>query len=200
MIDPEARVRFHPGTDQAHFWRGYLTLKRRNAACSADAERRQADRRLLNEAEPILPIGQTTRFSQPSATRYLGKGWSVRETAGIWTDGPRAELIFMPGPGGEAKPLALKVGFTAYMRPSLADQTIEILVDGRRVDTWTITRAMNDGRIHERTIDLGRRSREETEIVFHVLNPRQPSADREISDTRQLGIFLHWMILDARTP
>lgn len=196
MIDPEARIRFHPGTDQARFWRNYLALKSRNQTCTLDDARRQAERDLLNDAEPILDVGQTISFSQPSAARYLGTGWSALEPAGIWTDGPRAELVFQLASGAQARPLTLKVGFNAYMRPNLSNQAIDVLVDGQRVDTWTITPAMNDGRTHERTIDLGRRSIVETEIVFHVLNPRQPTTDREISDTRHLGIFLRWMALE----
>ena len=69
--------------------------------------------------------------------------------------------------------------------------------DGKRVDTWTITRAMNEGGVQERTIPLGlgRGPREETEVVLHILDPRQPLADRDIADTRHLGIFLHSMTL-----
>ncbi|MFO1159895.1 MAG: hypothetical protein U1E60_13730 [Reyranellaceae bacterium] len=197
MIDPEARIRFHPGTDQAHFWRRYLALKSRNQLCTEDGERQQADRRLLSDAEPILSIDHTILFSQLMSARYLGKGWSALEPAGVWTDGQRADLAFALAPGAEGKPLALKLRFTVYVRPSLPGQTIDILVDGKRVDTWTITRAMNEGGVQERTIPLGlgRGPREETEVVLHILDPRQPLADRDIADTRHLGIFLHSMTL-----
>lgn len=200
MIDPDARVRFHPGTDKAHFWRNYLTLKSKNQSCPPEDERRQAERRLLNDSEPVLAVGQDVRFSRPSAVRYLGGGWSAREEAGIWTDGARAELAFVVAPGPPLGPLVLKVDFTAYVRPNLPAQTVDVYVDGRRVDTWTIVRAVNDGRAQERAIPIepGRQAAEEIKVVFHILSPRQPEADREIADSRHLGIFLLSIVLESQ--
>lgn len=202
MIDPEARIRFPRGSDQAHFWRGYLQLESRSRACSRDADRQHAERRLLNDSEPILAIGHTVRFSTSSAMRYLGKGWSGQETMGAWTDGTRAELAFSLPTGTESQALGLTVGFVAYIRPGAAEQTVDVHVEGRRVDTWTITRALSDGRVHQRTIPIeaGWRPGQEIEVEFRILDPRQPVADREISDGRQLGIFILSMVLEPRTP
>ncbi|MFO1087436.1 MAG: hypothetical protein U1E21_23000 [Reyranellaceae bacterium] len=196
MIDPESGIRFHPEVDKAKFWRDYMRFVRDGRRCPPNGANRQADLRSLSELGPGLLVGQTIYFNDGSAIRYLDTGWSQQETWGVWTDGDRAYLVILPRSAPGAK-LWLLVVFTAYVPPSVGQQTIDVSVNGRIVDTWTISQQGDGKECCERSIALGSdlRPADEISIAFHISTPRNPDVDREIVDSRHLGLFLHSMTL-----
>jgi hypothetical protein len=201
-IDPERLIRFHPTTDKVDFWRGYMESLRAVRPCPADTTSRQAILRQANELRPTVGIGQTIRLMDKSGSAYLGTGWSGRETWGVWSDGERANLHFFPGadPGREA--LQLHLVFHVYVPPSVGHQKISVTVNGRPVDTWTISADMLGNGCCKRDIALGSdlKSSEEIDITFQIHNPRNPNVDREITDGRHLGLFIQTMTLLAEPP
>lgn len=201
LIDPERRVRFHPGTDSAKFWRDYLNFLRANRSCAGDAASRQAVLRQVNELGPTLAIGQTAHFNDRSTSRYLGMGWSQQEPWGVWSVAEQANLAFLPRfpPGTEG--LRLRVAFRPYIRPSIGQQTIAVSVNGRLVDSWTISKEMLDKGCCERTFALGWNlsTSDEIDVTFHIRDPRNSDADREIVDSRRLGLILQSMTLSGST-
>lgn len=201
LIDPERRVRFHPGTDTAKFWRDYMRFLRTHRSCSGDAAGRQAVLRQVNELGPALAIGQTVHLKDRAANRYLGMGWSQQEPGGVWSAAALANLVFLPRFPSGTDGLQLRVAFQPYARPLIGHQTISVSVNGRLVDTWTISQEMIDKGCCERTIALGRNrpATEEIDVTFHIRDPRNPDADREITDSRHLGLMLRSMTLTDST-
>lgn len=197
LIDPERRVRFHPGVDTAQFWRAYLRFQRAYRPCPGDDTDRQADFRRIHNFGPTIYTGQTVYFAKRSAIQYLGSGWAYQEPWGVWSESEKANLVFLPRPATGADGLQLRIAFRPYVPPSVGHQTIAVSVNGRLVDTWTITREMHDKGCCERSIALGRvlQSTDEVDVTFHIHRPRNPDVDREIADSRHLGLFLHSMTL-----
>jgi len=201
LIDPERRVRFHPGTDTAKFWRDYMSFLRASRSCASDVVSRQAVLRQIHELGPALTIGQTIHLQDKSANRYLGMGWSQQEPWGVWSIAERANLVFLPRFPSGTEGLQLRVAFRPYVRPSIGQQTISVSVNGRLVDTWTISKEMIDKGCCERDIALGRdlSATEEIDVAFHIRDPRNPEADREIAESRRLGLILQSMTLIGST-
>jgi hypothetical protein len=199
LIDPEKRVRFHPGADKAHFWREYMSVVRRDGQCASDTAARRAELRRVLELGAVVFVGQTIQFRGKAANLYLGDGWSQPEPWGVWSDADRANLSFLTRVAPRIGELQLRLVFQPYIRPSVGQQTIAVSVNGRPVDTWTISKNMRDNGCCERTIPLGPELRlgQDVEITFHVLDPRNPADDREIVDRRRLGLFLQSMTLVA---
>jgi hypothetical protein len=198
LIDPERRVRFHPGTDTAQFWRDYMRIRRAHRPCPGDDATRQADRRRLLEYGPTISVGRTVYLSDRSAIQYLGTGWAYQEPPwGVWSERERADLHFLPRPATIGDGLQLRMSFRPYIPPSVGRQTITVSVNGRPVDTWIISKEMHDEGCCERTISLNSvtLSTDEVDVTFHIRRPRNPSVDQEILDNRHLGLFLHSMAL-----
>jgi len=201
LIDPERRVRFHPGVDTAQFWRAYLRFQRADRPCAGEDTDRQADYRRIRSFGPTIYTGQTVYFSERSGMQYLGSGWANREPWGVWSESEQANLVFLPRSATGADKLQLRIAFRPYVPPSVGRQTIAVSVNDRLVDTWTITREMHDKGCCERSIALGRvmQLTDEVGVTFHMHRPRNPDIDREIADNRRLGLFLHSMTLTEAT-
>jgi len=201
LIDPEKRVRFHPGADKARFWREYMRFVREDGQCPPDSPERRVELRRILELGATAFLGQPILLRGKSANLYLGDGWSLPEASGVWSDAEKANVVFLPRYPRGTDGLALRVAFRPYIRPSVGRQTISVSVNGRLADTWTITKEMGDESCCERTIALGREPKpaEEVDISFHIHEPRSPEADREIVDGRRLGVFLHSITLTRST-
>jgi hypothetical protein len=176
-----------------------MKFLRADRSCPVDAASRQAILRQVSQLGPTLAVGQTIQLKDRSASRYLGKGWAQQEPWGVWSDSERANLVFLPRSSSGADGLQLHVAFRSYIRPSVGQQTISVSVNGRPVDTWTITNEMLNKGCCERTIPLGRAMNptDEIDVTFDIHDPRNPGADREIVDSRRLGFGLQSMSLTA---
>lgn len=201
LIDPEKRVRFHPGTDTAQFWRDYLRFRPSDRPCPSDDATRQADLQRMLQFGPTIYVGRTIHFSDRAAAQYLGTGWANQESWGIWSERERANLLFLPRSATRADGFQLRVVFRPYVPPSAGHQTITVSVNGRPVDIWAISKEMHDQGCCERNIALGRvmQTIDEVDVTFHIHRPRNPDVDREIADGRHLGLFLHSMTLIETT-
>jgi len=203
LIDPERSVRFHPGADKAKFWREYMSFLREDRPCPVDSAARQASLQKVRQLGPVISVGKTIYFTDKSAGRFLGDGWSGQESRGIWSVGEHAKLAFLPrfAPGIEG--LQLRVAFRPYVPPSVGRQTIGVSVNGRPVTAWTVTKDMHDKGCCERSFTLGlgpeHHPTDEVDVTFHVHHPRDPARDREIIDNRRLGLFLREMTLGPTT-
>jgi hypothetical protein len=174
-----------------------LQFLRAHRSCTGDTVSRQAALQQVNELGPALAVGQTVHLKDKSANRYLGTGWSQQESWGVWSDADQANLVFLARSPPGADRLRLRVTFRPYVRPSVGRQTISVSVNGHSVDMWTISKEMLDKECCERSIALGRDlpATDEIDVTFHISDPRNPDADREIADSRHLGLMLQSMTL-----
>jgi hypothetical protein len=78
-------------------------------------------------------------LTDPASERYLKEGWSTAGEGGRWTDGRRAKLSI---PLGKESPqeLALRIRFIPFINPRQERQRVVVLVDGKEVQRWQLTR------------------------------------------------------------
>lgn len=198
MIDRDGRVPFHPGSDRAGFWRHYLAYVSGSRACLAGGEVAAARLEQVKKLGPTIALNQTIGFAdRAGGFSYLGPGWSQPESLGVWTDGPRAELLFLPRDVPADRQAYLKIRFIPYFGPSVGNQTIEVLVDGVPTDEWTFAMDRDQGRWVERSIALPRNLAPNgvVTIALRIARPRVPALEPSVPDTRQLGIALSAMTL-----
>jgi hypothetical protein len=203
MIDRENRVPFHPDSDRAGYWRRYMRYVSGSADCTAVGETAAARLEQVKKLGPVISLNQTIGFVAGSGgTAYLGSGWSQPEPHGVWTDGPRAELVFLPREVSADRQAYLKIRFIAYFGPSVPSQTIEVFVNGARIDEWTMTMDRDHGRWVERFIALQRKMppNDVVTVALRIARPRVPSLEPAVPDTRALGLALSAMTLTEAGP
>lgn len=203
MIDRERRVPFHPGSNRADYWRRYMRYAARSADCLAVGEKAEARLEQVKKLGPVISLNQTIGFTAGSGgAAYLGSGWSQPEPLGVWTDGPRAELVFFPREVPVDRQAYLRVRFIPYFGPSIQNQTIEVVVNGTAANEWTMTMDRDQGRWVERFIALPRNMppNDVVTVVLRIARPRVPSLEPAVPDTRALGIALSAMTLTDSGP
>jgi hypothetical protein len=198
MIDRERRVPFHSGADRARYWRRYLRYASGSADCTAVGEMAAARLEQVKKLGPVISLNQTIGFTAGAGGKaYLGPGWSQPEAHGVWSDGPRAELLFLPREVPADREAYLRIRFIPYFGPSVGKQTIEVLVDGVPTDEWIFTMDRDHGRWVERSIELPRKPAPNGVVIvaLRIARPRVPSLEPSVPDTRELGIALSAMTL-----
>jgi len=77
-----------------------------------------------------LKVGERVEFNATSlATRYLGKGWSLSEPWGTWSDGTESQIVLRP----LAPVHSLLLETNALLAPTHAEQSLEVFVNDARV-------------------------------------------------------------------
>jgi hypothetical protein len=140
--------------------------------------------------------GTPVRFDKPVQARgYMGHGWSSFEAAGVWTEGPVAELAFCIEPR-PASPLEARFRLTPFFS-KCRPQRITISVGGVTLGEWSFP---DDGK---RTpgwcsvmIPANIMANEPIRMLFHVKDPHSPNQAGESDDSRALGFMLHEMCFD----
>lgn len=89
---------------------------------------------------PPIPLGTRMTF-EPGADGhlYLGAGWSHAEPWGVWSEGPRAQLILVTDQSAD-KDLRLEIEARALVTASYPKQDIEIRLNGMPATTVRLVR------------------------------------------------------------
>ncbi len=200
IVDPDGSVPFHPLTIRAPFWRRILQYRAALGRCRSDLDDAVSMTALLQKLEPTIVAGQTVRFSRSGgASRYLGPGWSTPEPHGVWSDGPSAELLFVPLLS-KASNVQLNIRFRPYFGPSVPSQRVDLFVDDAFVDRWNLLPERTNAPCCERIVDLSGvvRDSRPIRISFRIAHPRNPELEPLSPETRHLGIALESMTLGSR--
>jgi hypothetical protein len=88
---------------------------------------------------PKLTAPRTILFNQGRKPPELASGWSGADPNGIWSDGPRAVLVFDPPPG--AGPIGIELTGQSFALPPGESQAVTVSMDGRALATWQVERA-----------------------------------------------------------
>lgn len=114
--------------------------------------------------------------------------WSHKENWGVWTDGEYASLTL--NLGEEKRKLLFKFNVHAYVPPESPERTVNVFVNGRRIDTWTFVK--NDAPPETKFIvtpdDMSGSSF--AHIGFNIGNPKSPLELGRGGDPRKLGLGL----------
>jgi hypothetical protein len=190
MIDPERRIRFHPGSDRVAFWRRYLNYEGEVQKCPTETSVRRADLEVIGEFGPSISVGRVVHFSDKSGGKYLRAGWSQPEAWGVWSDGDQAELHLMLRPDISPPGVYARVKFRLYVGPSVSAQIVTVFVNGHFVDQWTMGEDMQRSQCCERSIALPRdlSAGGLVKIAFHIANPRNSSLEPQSLEIRRLGM------------
>ncbi len=143
---------------------------------------------LLSELAPSYVLGQKLDFNQDHVLRYLGKGWSHKESWGIWTDGSSAELRLVldePPTDGEFE-LFLKIQLFPPRK-----QKIRVSLNGTQIGE--ISTDLNEVRLGTETKEVcfsldGTLLRKENLVVFEIEKPTSPQELGNSRDPRKLGL------------
>jgi hypothetical protein len=205
MIDGEKRVTFHPHVDRPAFWRRYLSYTAGSRDCSAPGEAASSRLAQLSHLGPVIRPGQTIDFAAGKGiATYLGTGWSQPEPPfGIWSDGPQANLVFVPKGVPAGSQAYLRIRFYPYFGPSVANQTIDVFVNGVPTEKWTLTMDRDRLGCCERFVALPRTAAQDGMVIveFRMSQPRTPSLEPGSPEARRLGIALLMVTMtDARPP
>jgi hypothetical protein len=153
-------------------------------------------RSLAHEAQDMRPtyvIGTTIDFSSAAQSRcYMGSGWSVTETTGAWTDGPKAELWIRC----ETKPAGNVLGkmrLTPFLTEGFACR-LDVFVNETRLSKWNFPALEQHYPIDlDIVIPADMVAAGEISVRFEVRNPTSPKHFGVSEDQRSLGVMLHKM-------
>lgn len=139
-----------------------------------------------------MPVGGVAGFSTGGiGVGWLGAGWSVPESWGIWSDGPSAVLRIDPRdlPDGDDA-LSLRVRANVFVTPQHPTQHVAVTVDGRMVGNYAVTYPQANLVM---TIPLGHLhggSSKRTEIGFALPDAVSPRSLGVSRDGRVLALGL----------
>lgn len=167
--------------------------------------RRQAMYRSATGADHSSPTrlapGDELAFSTGgNGLGALGRGWSFPENHGSWTIGTEATVHVHIGPDGPGDagttPARLRFGVVPFLCEHVTTRRVEVFLDGRRVARWVFDGS--NWSPTERVVPLDHVG--PLEIRFVVHDPVAPQAVDHDVGTRQLGLSLGTIGLDAATP
>jgi hypothetical protein len=170
-----------------HLERGLCGLDLRNGSWSTDLDLSQT-----------YTLGEMIDFRQGgNALHFEGEGWGDTEPGGSWTVGAHSvlalELLAPP-----TSDLLLSLEAHAFTPPQHSHFDDTLLVNGQVAAQWSITDRepviqrqvqLPAGLIHSRVVRV--------EFINH--DPRSPADFGLSMDTREVGVALHTLRLDALT-
>jgi|GEM_PF-1179698 len=128
------------------------------------------------------------RLNDPANERFLGPGWSMPESSGRWSDGPRAELKFsLP----DVRLVTMSMCLSPFLVPGKHEtQRVVISLNGRRIGTLKL----NKNSLWIQKVRLPRRAvADNNTLVFEFPDAAIPSSLGVSNDPRQLGISVEWI-------
>jgi hypothetical protein len=138
-------------------------------------------------------LGVRVDFTTEGTNPYLGAGWSAPEPAGTWTVGKTAKLsLKLDSP--PSSDLVLMVKFTPYFVNGRAPPVVKVEVGGSEIEQWRMSAANPVVRcaiIPASLAPLGR-----IDVALHIEGPPPPAELGLSDDTRRLGAFFEWIVLD----
>lgn len=199
IIDPQSRVSFHPGFEPMDLWRKYMRHVAAGGGCPQDPAARSAASRRIAAFLPNLSPGETVAISRTSGGAFLGRGWSLPEAWGVWSDGKEAELTFFPEGLRAEQETTLSLRFHPYFGPSVERQAVIASVGGREVARFAIEREDFGEDCCRMDIPISPSDIEDRRVTvtLRIADPRDPAAEGGL-DPRRLGIGLREFTLSAR--
>ena len=138
-------------------------------------------------------LGARVDFTIRGYNPYLGTGWSTPEPAGTWTDGKTAILSLQLN-SPRTSDLALIAKFTPYFVNGHAPPLVKVEVGGSEVEQWRMSAANPVVRCAIIPASLAPRGR--ISVALHIEGPPPPAELGLSADTRRLGVFVEWIVLD----
>lgn len=183
-VDSGRSVSMHADMNRRVYWLEYMNFLRRSGVCSIEPS---------DSGGPLVDAFYTS-FSSWSAqgARVLGAGWSNPEFWGVWSEGKRSELTVPLQQGVHDKVEALRLNFRPYFGPSLKQQQVTVLLNGKEVATWRYSAELHSGSdCCEATVPLPQEALGgplRLTLVYEAL--RKPGYPGESLDTRELALGL----------
>jgi GT2 family glycosyltransferase len=149
--------------------------------------------RLRNaEAKRAAPVALGTRIDVSSAAAVLGAGFSFVEPWGVWTEGPRAELVIRM-----REPMAVRVSLEGhgFVGEGYDGRDIEVLARDRSL----LRRVLHRGDDARLDVTVAPEAIREGILVL-TLRTHNPISPKEVGvadDTRKLGYALRALQIDA---
>ena len=144
---------------------------------------------------PQYEYGTQIRFGlMGNADGFVGSGWSLPKNKARWNNGKRAGLVFRVDP--PQSDLVLKINFSPYLRAGkVPKQTIHVMANGHRIDTWTVTR----GGVHRLQVVIPNSLIDSPELAidFDFPDAVSPKAIGTGGDARRLAIEIHSAVVDT---
>jgi hypothetical protein len=138
------------------------------------------------------------KFDSASMSRsYLGRGWSTFEPAGVWSDGPVAELEFrvLTQPAGALDVHFLLTPFCSRRRP----QRVTVKAGDSELGAWDFPdKGKRVPGWHQVTVPLHLMTGGEVHLQLHIQDPHSPQQAGTSDDSRALGVMLHEMRVSRR--
>jgi hypothetical protein len=124
----------------------------------------------------------------------MGRGWSVTESTGVWSEGPSAELVFR----FETKPansLLARFRVTPFMQAG--PQCVTISLKNTSIAQWSFT-GPQDIYPEWRELKIPSDLLGDNEMLFtlQIGFPASPEQVGVSDDVRRLGVMLHEMSID----
>ena len=149
-----------------------------------------------DQSVPSMAVGDTIDLtSEGRSSSYKDGHWGAMDSAGTWTDGYCAALLFAPPPSCEEDLLALVRVNEVFIGPEGDPVRVEVLLDGESLTHWTlfsrydiaVCKAILPARLMAgKTV---------CRLEFHVENPQSTQRAAEArgeqligEDPRELGI------------
>lgn len=143
----------------------------------------------LSRVPPDLADGAVLDLSlQADTDAYLRNGWSWREDWGVWSVGPRADILLPLEPGLLGKELTLTFQGVAYVDASHPTQSVQVMANGINIGEWQFEHPDN---FLDRTITIPPQVTTGTSgivLQFVISKPSSPLSLGLSRDNRPLGI------------
>lgn len=127
-------------------------------------------------------------FTDPGSRRYLGLGWSTTAgEGGRWTDGRRAELS-IPLNNDSLQEFSVRIRFVPFIKPGQERQQVVVLIDGKEVERWQLTREQVETREFRVPVSALKSRTTYLDVAFDFPDARAPVELGISDDTRVLAM------------
>ncbi len=143
-----------------------------------------------------LPVGRDTPLdSQGQAERFLACGWFAPEQNGTWSNGNRAELIFLPTGVEVGKTYAIHLHVAAVAGAGTRPRILEPALTGAELGPVEL---LGPATLH--WIVRGEKLQGPTTLSLAIRDPVSPRQLRLGSDPRPLGVKIASLQIQALPP
>ena len=149
----------------------------------------------LEEVDRTVHLGEKISFGEASgAERFLGKGWSIPEQEGVWTDGDRASLVLTLA-DDIPEDAELVLNAAPFVAPDHPVLEVQASARGRQLARRVFRHGKAPGLM--RVPLPPAKGRTVVELTLH--DPARPADLGLGDDRRRLGIQLRWLMARQST-
>jgi len=164
--------------------------------------REDMDLYLYRLVTPIFPLGHEESFAAPGAwNNWLASGWSVPESAGVWSNGMHAEIAIDLRQLPHVKQgLRLSLKFAGLVTQAYPRQRVQVSVNGVARPPVTVSYPQRDLRLQ---LDVSRSdldAMQKIRINLDLPDATTPKAIGINTDERVLGIMLETLTISPIEP